>query len=596
MKFFKRKTDIQSIISLSFTLLILLVLMTISVAFSLVHYQTNKKVSISNLEYSCKSIGENIDLQAQQLDTILLNTINSQELKSTIKDFAAAETEDRASISQLRRHLASLLISFKGFDYAVRQLSIYSIEGAGYGVGDKTGALPDPKNLDWYKTTYDLAGRRYFKLPSSDKKGCIAIYRAYYDEYHRIAGFIEGKKYYSDFFSSALKPNLSYDPTVVIYDSNNDIVFPLSYTASEEFFPYYDYKSDVTRKIYNTTSKSYEYVTYYKLKNIDFTVAMAVNTNVFMIPVFTSLLGIFLIFLVILILGLMLANYMSLKISAPIRTIYHFLYDTPSFDLEKDHVSSERLKMSPTNIIEIDKLIASINEYIEQSEKQTREIITLNEQEIQAQMLALQSQMNPHFLYNSLASISEMSRQGMTDSVTKMTVNISQILRYISSNRDQVTTVEEELELCDMYLECMKLRFGNDLTYSFEVEDDLLDMMIPKLCIQLLVENAIKSVTKQAPPWTINVIGYIKDDCWYIEVQDNGPGFSPDIDKKLRSQMDSILETKTLPSLKIEGMGILNIFIRFYLLDGITFLFDFGNREDGGAFVKVGRHITKKEV
>ena len=55
--------------------------------------------------------------------------------------------------------------------------------------------------------------------------------------------------------------------------------------------------------------------------------------------------------------------------------------------------------------------------------------------------------------------------------------------------------------------------------------------------------------------------------------------------------MDNILETKTLPSLKIQGMGILNIFIRFYLLDGITFIFDFGNRPEGGAFVKVGRKI-----
>ena len=210
-------------------------------------------------------------------------------------------------------------------------------------------------------------------------------------------------------------------------------------------------------------------------------------------------------------------------------------------------------------------------------------------------MLALQSQMNPHFLYNSLASVAEMAREGLTDQVERMTINISQILRYISSNRDQVTSLEEELELCDMYLDCMKLRFGDNLEYRFDVEDTMLDYKIPKLCVQLLIENAIKSVTTQAPPWKIIVTGYSEvvdgDARWYVRVEDNGPGFDPEVDKHLRSQMDDIIRTRTLPSLKIEGMGILNIFIRFYLLDGITFIFDFGNCPDGGAFIMVGRHI-----
>ena len=204
-------------------------------------------------------------------------------------------------------------------------------------------------------------------------------------------------------------------------------------------------------------------------------------------------------------------------------------------------------------------------------------------------MLALQSQMNPHFLYNSLASISEMAREGLTDSIITMSENIASILRYISSNREQSTTIEEELELCDMYLSCMKLRFSDALHYQFDVEDEMLDFMIPKLCVQLLVENSIKSVTTQASPWNIRVYGYTDADNWYIEVQDNGPGFDPLVDQSLRRQMDDILKTKTLPSLKIQGMGLLNIFIRFYLMDGIPFIFDFGNNPNGGAFVKVGR-------
>ena len=77
-------------------------------------------------------------------------------------------------------------------------------------------------------------------------------------------------------------------------------------------------------------------------------------------------------------------------------------------------------------------------------------------------------------------------------------------------------------------------------------------------------------------------------NCWYVEVKDNGPGFGDEITAHLKNQMDEILENGLLPSLELDGMGILNIFIRFYLIYGITFIFDFGNLPDGGAAVKVG--------
>ena len=147
------------------------------------------------------------------------------------------------------------------------------------------------------------------------------------------------------------------------------------------------------------------------------------------------------------------------------------------------------------------------------------------------------------------------------------------------------------MEQVDLFLRCNRRRFGNDLNYTYYIADDVLDCMVPKLCVQLLVENAIKAVTTGKPPWNIEIRGARKGTDWYVTVSDNGPGFDPEVDMLLRKSMDSILETGVLPSLKIEGMGILNIFIRLYLLDGIPFIFDFGNREEGGAFVTVGGHI-----
>lgn len=139
------------------------------------------------------------------------------------------------------------------------------------------------------------------------------------------------------------------------------------------------------------------------------------------------------------------------------------------------------------------------------------------------------------------------------------------------------------------------MRFKDSFSYEFDIADDLLDLKIPKLCIQLLIENSVKFASRTAPPWHIRIEGYIDSGQWLISVKDNGPGFDPDVDKYLRAQMDEILKHSVLPSLELDGMGILNIFIRFYLLFGKAFLFQFGNLPEKGAFVIVGGRFHEED-
>lgn len=581
-----KKKNIQSILTLYFVALILATVGVVSVIFILIQYKNYKKEDMENLQYSCDTAGENIDLQISQLDAVVLSTINSKDLTDAVYNYSKSPVNSIEHLNQ-RQRISSLLTSIKGFDYTIRQLSIYSTENIGYGVGDYIGEYEGYDQEEWYLNALNEGGR-IFITASDEGNNYFSIYRAYYDNYHRIKGVICGKKYFKDVFRAANDFG-PHNTRVIIYDDKGQMIYPNNKGKDEIDFSYLDYYSEDISTVAKGASGNKEMVAFHKMSRSDFTIVESVETKVFTRHIFSSLLPIFLIFICAIAAGVALAFIISKAIATPVQKIYAFLSLKGLFP-------NARLKMAPTGILEIDQLTESINEYLERSDEQTKKIVSLHEQEIQAQMLALQSQMNPHFLYNSLASIAEMAREGLTEQVKTMTVNISQILRYISSNREQVTTIEEELELCDMYLECMKLRFGDDLVYEFDVDDEMLDYMIPKLCIQLLVENAIKSVTTQSPEWRIKVYGYTEGDNWYIEVQDNGPGWDPQVDKKLRKQMDEILETRTLPSLKIEGMGVLNIFIRFYLLDGISFLFDFGNRSEGGAFVKVGRKLPSRSI
>lgn len=575
-----KTTNIRKLITKYFIILIVVMLMTITTLFLIIQYSTSRDSAKKNLTYTCKSISESIDLHINQLDTVILNAINSNDLTVSLNKYSSSQYSDHEH-QQQRIHLSSVLTSLKGFEYTVRQLSAYSLDDLGYGVGDYIGPLSDYTDKEWFQDALSAKGRRYMP-PVSESTDDLAIYRAYFNSYHQPVGIIEGRMHYSDVFHAAINCSDAYDSIVIVYDQNGNIVYPAVTDIPARLFSYWEHRKIGSGTIKNSVTGKHEYVTYSSSEHSNLTVVLIIPAHRFIAQILYSNTGVILIFILVLLLGMLLAFYMARTLSDPIAYIYSFLSSG-------DSEAQDQLDMEPTGILEIDQLASSINQYIADSKEKTQTILTLNEQEMQAQMLALQSQMNPHFLYNSLASISEMAREGLTDSIITMSENIASILRYISSNREQSTTIEEELELCDMYLACMKLRFNDSLHYRFDVEDEMLDFMIPKLCIQLLVENSIKSATTQAPPWNIRVYGYTENDAWYIEVLDNGPGFDPEVDLTLRKQMDDILKTKTLPSLKIQGMGLLNIFIRFYLLDGIPFIFDFGNRPEGGAFVKVGR-------
>ena len=314
----------------------------------------------------------------------------------------------------------------------------------------------------------------------------------------------------------------------------------------------------------------------------DFTVVTAVVQSEFLAPVYRSLIWTVFVFFLLFLLCLFCSSLLSRKLSNPLKTIYHFL----------SHIDSENqfqeIRMADTGIIEIDKLRNSLNEAMRFQKSATDSMMLLKEQEVQAQMLALQSQMNPHFLYNSLSTIAAMAEEGMTRPVTQMCLNITSILRYISANREQRSTLEEELEHGDLYLSCMKLRFGGALNYTFDVEDDMLELPIPKLCIQLLVENAIKFTASATPPWNILIRGSLTGTSWYVEVRDNGPGFDDAVISTLRRQMEEIRRNGILPSLKLDGMGILNIFISFYLIYGNSFDCGCGTLPEGGATITIG--------
>jgi len=158
------------------------------------------------------------------------------------------------------------------------------------------------------------------------------------------------------------------------------------------------------------------------------------------------------------------------------------------------------------------------------------ELTRLRELKAKAELDALHSKVNPHFLYNALNSIADLS---ITDGkkARKMTVALADLFRYsINYSNNNYSTIQEEIEMAEVYLQIEKIRFEDKLTYQIQVDKKLNHYLVPRFVIQPLVENAVKHGLKATGQLTEIILEVIEEvDGIVLNVADTGPFFPDDL-------------------------------------------------------------------
>lgn len=178
-------------------------------------------------------------------------------------------------------------------------------------------------------------------------------------------------------------------------------------------------------------------------------------------------------------------------------------------------------------------LILTITYLVDSRENMARqmtETARLNEELSKAQLGALRRQMEPHFMFNTLNSIAGLVRDRRNDAAVSMIVGLGEFLRRASedSHRSQVS-LAEEVEYLQRYVDIQKVRFGERLRVSVDIPADLLEVQVPNLLLQPLVENAIKhGVAKRAAGGIVRVAGARRDGSLHLSVYNDGPSFPED--------------------------------------------------------------------
>lgn len=259
-----------------------------------------------------------------------------------------------------------------------------------------------------------------------------------------------------------------------------------------------------------------------------------------------------------------------------------------------------------------DRMIISIREYIDTIWEKARTEAELREKEIEmqalytdAQLKALQNQINPHFLFNTLNTGAQLAMMEGADKTCYFIEQVSDFFRYNIQKQSQTATIDEELGLVDNFVYIMKVRFGSRLNFTKNIPEQKFNELIPTMSLQPLVENCIKHGLKNEQG-EVSLSIDVSDKFITISVADNGSGMPEEVKQSVYDAVTS--ETTRLPADiftdnsdtlssqgdKHTGTGLINVFLRLKLYFHRDDIYTITANDDGIGTkftIRIPRHV-----
>lgn len=593
MKKHTRQIRLQTVFFTAFAGMAVLFLLIFIIGFY--RYQSNILVSqeLTSLDNQASSFQAQTDAEIEKMDAVSININYSSTLRHLLG-------EKKLYLNTVPLDdFADLCTTINGVDLKVDQINLYDFLGNILRVGESTtrdsyrvGDYPYVDNIfetGGQKVLSKPYGAYYLRKHSGSPEMYISLYRTYSDSHSNQTGVVETALRCKSIFRSVITyQNKAKDALKVhIYTDDGTCIYPYN-TDEESSFSYYDAlkSADALPYFNNPDTGKKEIVSSAVSSYTGWTLVLSIPESQILSPVYQMLRQMTGLGIVLLFISLLLSYLLSHMLIRPIQHFQKEIQTTALATLDKEMPTPQGYQYK-----ELYELNQSFSEMRSKLKVSMDELLETRKQEIKSRSMALQSQINPHFYYNSLASVIALAENDQSDDVIRMCRNLTKIMRYIT-NTENIVTVEDEINYVNQYLDCMKVRYQSSLNYMIDIDPGILQEKIPRLIIQPLVENAIKYGIDSEPPWGIAIHGYLTEDSWRIEVMDSGKGFSKEALQTIWERVHTAESLLGLPEMQINGMGTLNVYLRWHLYAGDDMIFEIGNTEAGHAIVTIGRKLT----
>ncbi|MBX4267343.1 sensor histidine kinase [Clostridium estertheticum] len=456
-------------------------------------------------------------------------------------------------------------------------------------IGSPSLILKDKVNIinqDWFKSAINKSENIKFSLPhvqnlfNGKHDWVVSLSRGiyFYSGTKKVHGVLLVDMNYSTIGQLCQNISIGKRGYIYIVDSDNNIIYHpqqqlinigLKSEKREDYLGSYIEDSDEGKKL--VTIKTVNY-TNWKV------VAVAYMSEISDLKkTGTNFIG--WILFVCIILVIFIFGFISAKISHPIKQLEESMkrVEEGEFNIYIDVKGED----------EVERLATAFNLMISKVRYLMGQIVIEQEAKRKSELDALQAQINPHFLYNTLDSIVWMAENGKNDGVITMVTALAKLFRISISRGRNIITVREEIEHAKNYLIIQKIRYKNKFKFEIITQEEALEYKTTKLILQPLIENSIyHGIEYMVDEGFIRISVSITNGKLLYEVSDNGLGIDPE---KLKHLLEYRVKTDSG-----SGVGVKNVHERIQIRYGMEYGLEIQSEIEEGTTIKIWLPLIKE--
>ncbi|GMQ62863.1 sensor histidine kinase [Vallitalea sp. AN17-2] len=541
---------------------------------------------LSNTEKIIDQTSSNIDLYFGQIKNLTQITASNYNIINALKE---DENGQDSNLLFYNRRISDVLQQTKKFNLRIKDLIIIRRDGTCYNYSNS--CVKEDYNFfeqDWFpkfddkfaKVCFTGIHQQDYYVLDTNCEGSVAStvipIMDYMDISRQFFAMLLCNLNINDVKELTKGAELGKTGFFLIIDKNNELVYNPTYYVFDE-----DFKENILTNLNSDSgqfiskhNKNHVLIVHKTSKITGWKIISIIPMKEILNPLNNIKSFTFILIIICVIIVIIVSILISRRITKPISLLIDKMVDIGRGDFD--------IKLYDDSTIEMEMLSSNIDIMIERINRLNRDIYSYKMKSKEAEIKALQSQINPHFLYNTLQSVKALALFKKTNDISKIVTLIGNMLRYAIYNSDELVNISSEIKHLSDYIKIQNYRYSNKFEYEVLAEIKLDQYKTLKLILQPIVENSIIHGLQENIKGLITINIFLHDNNVHLRIDDNGKGMSSEELQRIRSYINDTSQKD-----KSNSIGLKNVNERIKLKYGELYGVEIDSKLDIGTRVTI---------